>query len=176
MLLFILIKLFLFIVFAYLGGFILLILISPWLSYVSEKTEEIISGNIYKFNIVQFFKDILRGAGIAFRNMIYQLFIVIGLFLLSFFPFIGLFTPLLLFIVSSYYYGYSFVDYSLERRKFSIKESNIWISGNKKQVVGNGMFFSLILMIPYVGVFIAVFMSVISVMSATILVFSKEKD
>ncbi|MCT4646332.1 MAG: hypothetical protein N4A74_15195, partial [Carboxylicivirga sp.] len=58
-----------FIIYAYIGGYIIIILLSPVYAFLSEKTEEIISGKIIPFNITQFSKDIIRGVLLALRNM-----------------------------------------------------------------------------------------------------------
>lgn len=166
--LFILIKVFLFVLFAYWGGFIVLIFISPLLSMVSEKTEKLITGKSYPFSSVQFLKDLFRGIRLAARNMIMQTLLTLILFIVGFIPVIGLIAPILLFIVSAYYFGYVFFDYSLERKQFSISQSNAWISNHKWYVITHGSVFSLVLMIPFLGVFLASFISILSVMAATI--------
>ena len=61
--------------------YIVLILMSPVLAYVSEKTEKILTGKNYPFDIYQLMKDILRGILMALRNMSVEF----GLIILFFF-------------------------------------------------------------------------------------------
>ena len=145
-----------------------LILLSPLLAYLSERTEAIIVGREYKFRLGQFIKDIIRGVIIASRNFFIELFFVIVLFFLGLVPFLNLAAPIILFAISAYYYGFSFMDYCNERRRGSLKEGIRFIRKNKFIAIGNGAIFSIFLLIPYIGVVIASFVSVLSVVAATI--------
>lgn len=162
------IRLLFFIIYAYVGGYIILIMMSPVFAYLSEKTERIINGTTVPFDITQFFKDILRGVLLAVRNMAVELFFTIILFGLSFIPVVGYFTAIALFLISAYFYGFSFLDYTFERRKFKIEASVLFMRQNKGLAIGNGFIFSLVLLIPYVGVMLAGFVSIIAVVAATI--------
>ncbi|MCB0764607.1 MAG: hypothetical protein KDB84_07885, partial [Flavobacteriales bacterium] len=88
--------------------YIVLILLSPLLAYASERTEEIITGNTYPFSWMQLLRDALRGALIAMRNGIMELGISAGVwFLTILLPILSPFSVVLLFFVSSYFYGFS---------------------------------------------------------------------
>ncbi len=65
-------KVMFFFVFAYWGGYITLIILSPLFAYLSERTEEIISGKKYPFNPAQFMRDIVRGRFDFFTQLIYS--------------------------------------------------------------------------------------------------------
>ncbi|MCW3788606.1 EI24 domain-containing protein [Plebeiibacterium sediminum] len=156
------------IIFAYIGGYVVIILMSPVYAILSEKVETIITGNDYPFEFNQFIKDIWRGIRLATRNFLIELLLTIVLLLLSFLPVIGLFTSLTLFIISSYFYGFSFIDYSLERKKLNMNESIAFVKTNKGLAIGNGTIFSLVLLIPFVGVLISSFVSIITLVAATI--------
>ncbi len=159
-----------FISFAYLGGYIIVIILSPLFSFISEKTEKVLtSGNIdYPFELKQFFKDIVRGIGIAIRNVLFETGIMILVFIagiiLSFISWIGV---IFMFFISSYFYGFSYMDYSNERYKRNIKQSVSFIRKYKWIAVVNGAFFALVLLIPYFGVALSAFVAVISVIAGT---------
>ncbi len=155
-------------VYAFVGGYIVLIFLSPVFAFLSEKVESILTGHDYPFNLKQFFRDIRRGILLALRNMALEIIITIILFLLSFIPMVGLFTGPALFFVTAYFYGFSFMDYSLERQKMNLHNSVVFVKRNKGVAIGNGAIFSLILIIPYIGVLISSFISIISVVAATI--------
>ncbi|MCT4646062.1 MAG: EI24 domain-containing protein, partial [Carboxylicivirga sp.] len=137
-------------------------------AFLSEKTEEIISGKIIPFNITQFSKDIIRGVLLALRNMAVEIGLTLLLFVLSFIPIVGYLTPIALFLVSAYFYGFSFMDYTFERKRFKIDYSVRFMRRNKGLAIGNGFVFSLVLLIPYIGVMIAGFVSIVSVVAATL--------
>lgn len=159
-----------FFVFAYFGGYIVLICLSPVFAFLSEKTEEILTGNKYKFNGDQMMRDVVRGILLALRNLFIELFYMIIIF------FLGLFIPLiggilgsaLLFFISSYFYGFSFIDYTNERRRMKLKDSVKFIRANKGLAIANGMVFSFFLLIPFCGTTLAGFVAIISVIAATV--------
>ncbi len=156
------------IIFAYIGGYVVIVLMSPVYAIISEKVETILTGNEYPFEFNQFIKDIWRGIKLATRNFLIELFLTLILLLLSFVPIVGLFTSLTLFIISSYFYGFSFIDFSLERKKLNMNESIAFVKMNKGLAIGNGTIFSLVLLIPFVGVLISGFVSIIALVAATI--------
>jgi len=166
------VKMLFFSIFLYFGGYIILILMSPVFAYLSEKTEKIIAGNTYPFNGEQWIRDIVRGILITLRNIFYELVIIILIFIFSFIPVIGwlvaLLNSIILFFVSAYFYGFSFMDYSLERKKLNIKQSVKFVRKNKGIAVSGGLIFALSMMFPFCGMLIAPFVSVFSVVGTTI--------
>lgn len=159
-----------FFVFAYFGGYIVLICLSPVFAFLSEKTEEVLTGNKYKFNGDQMMRDVVRGILLALRNLFIELFYMIIIFILGLFiPFIGgIVGSLLLFFISSYFYGFSFIDYNNERRRMKLKDSVKFIRANKGMAIANGIVFSLFLLIPFCGTTLAGFVAIISVIAATV--------
>lgn len=141
---------------AKLSKYILLIMLSPVFAFLSERVDEIITGNRYPFNPVQFLKDIIRGTLIALRNLFLEL-LLIGLFSLA-----GLFGGPLAFLVSpvlwligAYYYGFSMLDYTCERRKMSIREGIRYIRNRKSFTLGIGVLYALLDLIPLFGWIVA---------------------
>lgn len=159
-----------FFVFATVGGYIVIICLSPVFAILSEKTEEMLTGNEYPFNPDQVMRDVVRGVLIAFRNMFIEFGYMIILFILSLFiPIIGgIVGTILLFFIASYFYGFSFIDYTLERQRMSVKQSVQFMRANKGLVIANGMVFSFFMLIPFCGVTLAGFAAILSVVAATI--------
>lgn len=145
--------------------YVILIVLSPVLAYISERTERAITGGDYPFNWAQFAKDIVRGILIATRNLFLELGITLLLFLLGLIPVITPFSGLLIFVVGWYYYGYSMLDYTNERRKLDVGQSNSAIKKRKGLAIANGMVFELIFFIPIVGFVVA---PILSTVAATI--------
>lgn len=161
-----------FFIFATIGGYIVIICLSPVFAILSEKTEEILTGNKYPFNGDQIMRDVVRGVLIAFRNMFIELGYMIVIFLLGLFiPLIGgIVGTILLFFIASYFYGFAFIDYTNERRRLSIKQSVQFIRDNKGMAIANGMVFSFFMLIPFCGTTLAGFAAILSVVAATIAV------
>lgn len=159
-----------FISFMFFGGYIIVAIMSPVFAIISEKTEEILSGHKQAFNFKQFIEDVFRGLFLAVRNSIMQLVAVVILFFVSFIPVIGFITPLVIFLISAYFFGFSFLDYTIERKRYGIKDSVNYMRNNKGLVIGNGFIFALLLLVPLCGVFLSAFVAIVSVVSGTILV------
>ena len=159
-----------FFIFATFGGYIVIICLSPIFAILSEKTEEVLTGNKYPFNGDQMMRDVVRGVLLACRNLFIELGFMLTIFILGFFiPFIGgMLGSLFLFFVSSYFYGFSFIDYTNERRRLKLKESVRFIRANKGMAIANGMVFSFFLMIPFCGTTLAGFVAIFSVVAATV--------
>lgn len=128
-----------------------LIIGSPVFAYLSEKTEAIIEGKEYQFNYSQFFKDIIRGISIALRNTLWQSVYLISFIILSFIPVAGWAVPVFALILECYYYGFSMIDYSLERHQLTVSESIRFIDHRKGLAIANGMLFYLMHLIPVFG-------------------------
>lgn len=168
----IVIRILLFIIFGLWGGYVVVVIMSPFLAYVSEKTETILSGREYKFDFPQFIHDIFRGIALAVRNMFMEFLISIVIFFLPVIPIIGALTSVtvgtvFLFFVSAYFYGFSFIDYTLERRRLTVGQSVTLMRRRKGTACGHGLVFALILFIPIVGAFISAVYAIISTVAST---------
>lgn len=132
--------------------YIVLILLSPVMAFLSERTEEIITGNSYPFVLKQFIKDIWRGIIVATRNFVLEMSMTIVLLLIGLFlPIVSPFVSILLFFIGAYFYGFSTFDYINERKHRGIKESVRYLRTNKGAVIGNGSMLSLFMLIPIIG-------------------------
>ncbi len=139
-----------------LNKYITLIIISPVLAYLSEKVEIILTGVDHPFNFRQFLKDVLRGILIAIRNMIIEFSIIITLWVLTFFvPILLPVTTVLLIVVSAYFYGFSMMDYTNERKKINLSDSVNFIRKHKGYAIGNGLVYHVVMLIPFVGIVVA---------------------
>ncbi|MFY8004629.1 MAG: EI24 domain-containing protein, partial [Chitinophagaceae bacterium] len=115
------------------------------------KTEAIIEGKEYPFSFVQLSKDILRGIRIALRNGLWQTVYSTFILFASIIPVVGWFSPIVGLLTECYYYGFSMLDYSMERNKKTTTESIYFIGRHKGLAIGNGMVFYLFHLIPIVG-------------------------
>ena len=166
--LWLILKILIFLILAFLGGHVVLIIMSPILAIVSEKTERILEGTDYPFTMKQLLVDTLRGVRISIRNFVFEMLFILLLFALSFVPLLGLTSSPILIVVSAYYYGFSFIDYNLERKKFTVADSVNYMKKNRGIVIGNGILFALILAIPFIGIALSSFAAIISAVAATI--------
>ncbi len=128
-----------------------LIVGSPVFAYLSEKTDAIIQNKEHPFNLKEFMQDIGRGIAIALRNAMLQSVYMVSIVLLSLIPVVGWLTPLLALLVECYYYGFSMLDYSCERKKLTASESIYFIGHHKGLAIGNGILFYGMHLLPVVG-------------------------
>lgn len=133
--------------------YIVLIVMSPVLAILSERTEAILTGKSIPFNLTHLLSDTLRGITVAARNLILELLCLAVLTLCGFLlPIISPFLFVLMFLVSAYFYGYSMLDYTSERHRLTVKEGTQLIRKNQILAVSNGAFFDLLMRIPLVGI------------------------
>jgi len=157
-----------FILFAYLGGYVILLFLSPILNVLSQKVEERSSGKSFPFSILNFLNDVMRSIAITVRNFMLELLFIGGFLLLSLIPPLGLFLPFALFFVSAYYYGFAMMDYSLERQNYGIPKSIKFMRKNTGSTMAIGIPMALVLLIPFVGSLLAGFVAIISVVAGNL--------
>lgn len=170
-------------IFHKLNKYLVLIVMSPVMSIISERTDEKLTGKTYPFEWAQLFKDVWRGVLIALRNLVLEMGITIALLALNlaitiFLPFLSVITTpvvtVILFIVGAYYYGFSTMDYTNERYRLSMGESVRYIRKNKGLAISNGAIFSLWLAIPILGTYIGtIFAPVTCTVGATLAILEK---
>lgn len=134
---------------------IVMVLLAPFMSALSEKVESQLTGKPTNrpLTLRQISKDLARGLRIAVRNLTRELLTILFLFLLGLIPLFTPFTPILIFIVQSYYIGFGNIDYCLERH-FGYKESVRFVRKNRSLAIGNGAVFMLMLF-TFIGFFFA---------------------
>lgn len=131
--------------------YLFLIIGSPLFAYLSEKTEAIIEGKDLPFHFSQLLKDILRGVNLAVRNSLWQTVYTLTILFLSLIPILGWLTPALALLIECYYYGFSMLDYSMERHKKTPSESIYYVGSHKGLAIGNGMVFYIMHLLPVLG-------------------------
>ena len=133
-----------------------------------EKTEEKLNGASYPFSMLQFLNDIMRSVAVTLRNFSLEFVLIIILLGFSLIPPLGLILPFVLFFISTYFYGFSMVDYTLERRGIGISKSIKFIRNHSGSAMSLGTPLALVLLIPFLGSMLAGFIAIVSVVAATL--------
>lgn len=128
---------------------------TPFFSYISARTEEVVTGKSYPFNFWTFLKEIKRGIVLSVRNSFKQLGWLLLISLIAFIPVIGMIAPLLTFVIQAYYNGLLMMDYTLERHNYSVKESQVYYKQHKPELFALGLGLMFLLLIPVIGWFLA---------------------
>ncbi|MFT5917612.1 MAG: CysZ protein [Bacteroidia bacterium] len=142
--------------------FLMLLLLSPALALLAEKTQNILCKNENSFEMKQFIKDVLRGIGIVIRNLAIELSLLVLLFFLSFIPIFAPFTSILIILVECYFIGFSMIDYRNEYLKLSASDSRKIIKKHRFFAIGNGLGMYLMLLVPLFGVLFAPQLAVVA--------------
>ena len=149
-----------------LNKYVVLIAMTPILTGLSAKTERLLTENRYPFSVKQFFRDIERAIRINIRNMLHQMVWIVLWYIAAFsYPPLQVGTPIYLFVIGFFYYGFSLLDYSMERQRLNVEESVKLVRKHGLLAFSLGGMFSLIWTIPYAG---AVFAPILGVIAATI--------
>lgn len=146
---------------------IVMALSAPFMSPVSEKIETYLVGEYAEYRKTSFSAQLWRGIRINVRNLSLELLYSIPIFILGFFPVIGLIAPVLLFFMQAYYAGFGNMDYTLERR-LTYSESIRFVGRRKGLAMGNGAVFMAMLFIPVIGFIIVLPLSVTAASIQTI--------
>lgn len=142
--------------------YVVLAMISPLLARLSATVEVKLKGiKPEKNSFQQMMKDITRAIKLAFRNVLWETSIELVLLII---PYIR---GILVFGVSGFYSGFSMMDYTLERKRYSREESIEFMRGHRGLTLGLGLPFYAVMLIPFAGVAIV---PVYGVVAATIAV------
>jgi len=128
--------------FSSLSGFMVLLFLIPVFTLISDEVNFYIRGVKNQFSIAQFISDIVRGLKITVRNLVYQYVVLVLLFIvLKIFSENSLFSVLsnsLIFIVTSYFYGFSLLDYAMENHKMDYTNSVKFVRSHSGLALGLG--------------------------------------
>lgn len=162
-LLLVIIRAFVFFLYLKVYRYLVLILLAPLFSIISSKVQLIDSGEAKTLCTSKYLLICSRGIRIAVRNFFIEIILSTVIILISLvLAWIIPLAPLAILFLESYFMGYSMADYRNEYYGIKSKESRKLINKNFGLVLGNGMFFNLVLLIPVIGVLFAPTFALIS--------------
>ena len=138
--------------------YLVIVLASPFMGILSEQLEARLTGKATpEVSFGQMLQDILRGLRLALRNIVRELFYTLLLTLTGLIiPVIGqIISGILIFLVQAYFAGFGNLDFTLERRRYNMKQSVDFANSYRWLATGNGTGFLLILFIPILGLVLA---------------------
>jgi len=135
--------------------FVVLTLLSPFNCFLSEKFDNQLTGNKFDGGFVRMLNDILRAILIVILALIMEFFFLGVWWFISWILGISIINPIVYFAISSFFLGFAFYDFSLER--YGIGTLSSWgvAFSNMLHMIITGGLFTLLFMIPFVGVIIA---------------------
>jgi len=136
--------------------FIVLTLLSPFNSMLSERFDSEITGRKFETSFIQVLNDLLRAVFVAMIAITFEITCIIGWWMLSWIlPGSDFLDPIMYFLINAFFFGFAFYDYSLERHGVSTLGSIGFSFSKMSYMLVTGSIFMLIFMIPYIGLFIA---------------------
>ena len=157
-------------------GYVIIITLSPLFSKIAETTYTIETGNKVRGGFKRFMFCIWRGIIVALRNAIWQVFLLLVLCVIGFMPLVGLIVPIITIGVNSYFFGLSMFDYSMEARDMRIRASLRYARSSRGTIIGIGMPFTLLLMIPVIGPYLAVIFAPATVVASARFMHRREEQ
>lgn len=132
--------------------YLMLMALSPVLSIVSEKIEKVYNEKSNAdFSVMS---SAARSVRINLRNMLKELILTILLLAMSLIPGINILTFVMLFLVQTYFLGFGFMDFYLERH-FTFGQTVAMVWKHKWAAISLGIIFTLLILLPIFGVLIA---------------------
>lgn len=131
--------------------YIVVILLSPMLSIISQVVEKKLTSNKYPFSLQQTLHDVKRGLRIAMRNIMWEYIFFIIIILVSALGWDEMHkSPVfyLTFAIGFFYYGFSFIDYVNERRRLDIDQSIHFIRKHRGLAIAIGSIYSILILVP----------------------------
>jgi len=135
--------------------FFVLTILSPFNSILSEKFDADLTGRKFETGFVRILNDLLRAILVAIIALVLELIFMAVWWILHWFPLIGLLDPIMKFLISSFFFGFAFYDYSLERHNIGTFKSLGFAFSKMGYMILSGSIFTLIFMIPIVGIILA---------------------
>lgn len=128
--------------------YMVVIILSPLFSKISQQVEYELTGNTYPFNLKQLIHDIKRSMRLGVRNIMWELFFFTTVFLVGIIGWGNFYeSPVrhVLFFISFYYYGFSFMDYVHERLRLNFEQSIQMCRSNRGIAISIGSVYSILI-------------------------------
>jgi CysZ protein len=154
--------------------FVILVILSPVNCILSEKFDSYLTGTEYKFDFVRLLNDFLRMILIVISALFME-YVFLGIWWLFYLVIPDFIGETIFFLIASFFVGFSFYDYSMERYGLNFFKS--WGLGFSKMgyMLLTGGIFTLMIKIPMVGIIIApVLIAMLS--TATYILLNKKKE
>lgn len=131
--------------------YIVVIVLSPLLSILSQSVEKKLTNNKYPFSLRQTLHDVRRGIRIALRNVMWEYIFFLIILIVSALGWEEAHkSPIfyLTFVIGFFYYGFSFIDYINERRRLDIDQSIHFMRNHRGLAIAIGTIYSILILVP----------------------------
>lgn len=140
-------------------------LLSPFNTILSEKLENKLTGSKHKSSIIRFINDIIRMVFVVMIAITLEIAFLSFYYIISWLFGLGAIDGIVFFVITAFFYGLSFYDFSLERYQVGVFGTLGFAFSKPLSMLITGSIFILLYSIPVIGVPIS---PVITVMVSTI--------
>jgi CysZ protein len=141
---------FMVLIFLFLHKHIVLVALSPFLGRIAEVITRAECGP-QPGTVMNQWQSLRRSGVINTRSVFVELLCTIPLGLVGLIPFLSPFTSVAILFISARYAGNGLMDFPLEYRGLSVRQSVEWSRQHKATSMGVGLGYQLLLMIPLLG-------------------------
>lgn len=134
--------------------FVVLVILSPFNCLLSEKYDNELTGQKFDGGFVRMMNDLLRAMIIVLTAIIFEL-VTIAIYWVISWIIPDFIDSIVYFLISSFFFGFAFYDYSLERYGEGTFASWGFSFRHMSKVLLTGAIFTLVFKIPIAGIVIA---------------------
>lgn len=142
----------------YVNSFTIITLLSPFNNLLSAKCDEKLNKKTFPYSVGEFFSDLWRAIKINSILLFAYLISIVLVHLVFAFLDVDFIKESIIFVITSFLFGFSFFDYNFERYKMRISETIVKGMKNWQFILVGGIIFQLLYLIPFVGVVISPFL------------------
>ncbi|MDG2463664.1 MAG: EI24 domain-containing protein [Crocinitomicaceae bacterium] len=148
-------------IFKQIAIFFILTVLSPVNTFLSEAVDTELTGKLVGFDFIRFFNDIIRMIFVVII-VVFLEFLFMGVWALFAWIFgLQVLSPTVFFLSASFFYGFAFYDYSLERYEIGLGGSFRFCEKYFLPTLVTGVIFMGLYYIPIVGLAIALVLATV---------------
>ncbi len=143
--------------------YLTLLLMAPLFVSITSRVQAIALGHADRTTAAQYLGSCFRGVKISLKNFTIEIIlstVILSVSLVA--AWIAPIAPLAILAIESYFMGYAFADYRNDNHHMSAKESHKVINSHPGLIIGNGLCFNLLLLVPLIGILIAPVFALVS--------------
>jgi len=136
--------------------FIVLTVLSPFFTALGEKYDRELTGKVTEGGILRFINDMIRMIFVVILSLFLEfIFLVIYWLISKIFGFSEMVDTIIYFSISSFFFGFAFYDFALERYEKGVFSSLGFAFSAPIGMIIIGAIFQWLYMIPYIGIPVA---------------------
>jgi uncharacterized protein involved in cysteine biosynthesis len=138
--------------------FFMITVLSPVMGILAERAETELTGKTSEGGFQRLLANLLRTIGIGLSAFVASISVFLAWGLMAWIGGLTHLTSYLLFFVNSFFIGFAYLDYALEREEYSVRKSWRFAIRHSWILIGSGILFYGLFYIPFIGPVVAPFL------------------